>query len=273
MRFSFRYYPLYLMLSVCLASSCTSYKKVPYLQPVDKDSEIDYASIYRSGILRFQPDDVIAITVNAVEEQDIASDFNLALQPVAHTDNAGEEGIIQQGHGRQTYQVDKNGEIDFPVLGKIKVLDLTKDELEASLKRSLSSILKDPPIVTIRMLNFKVSVTGEVSRPGQYSVSKDRINVIEALALAGDMTLYGERDKVRIMREMPDGELKIVYLDISREDVVTSPYFYLKQNDVIYVQPNKARARSADIGSQTSILISVGSMLLTLANLVILITK
>jgi len=272
MRFSFRYYPLYLLLCVCLAFSCTSYKKVPYLQSVDKDSEIDYASIYRSGILRFQPDDVIAITVNAVEEQDIASDFNLALQPAAHTDNTG-EGVIQQGHGRQTYQVDKNGEIDFPVLGKIKVLDLTKDELEASLKRSLGSILKDPPIVTIRMLNFKVSVTGEVSRPGQYSVSKDRINVIEALALAGDMTLYGERDKVRIMREMPDGELKMVYLDISREDVMASPYFYLKQNDVIYVQPNKARARSADIGSQTSILISLGSMLLSLVSLVVLITK
>jgi len=273
MRFRFRYYPFYLLLAVCLASSCTSYKKVPYLQSTDEGSpEAGQLSLYQGGIIRFQPDDVIGITVNTVEEQALAADFNLPFQPAAHTDNAGDD-IIPQGYGRQTYQVDKNGEIDFPVLGKIKVRNLTKDELEAFLKRSLSSILKEAPIVTVRMLNFRISVTGEVGRPGQYSVSKDRIHVIEALALAGDMTIYGERDKVKLMREMPNGELKIVYLDISRDDVVSSPYFYLQQNDVIYVQPNKARARSADIGSQTSIIISLGSMLLTLANLIIVISK
>lgn len=253
--------------------SCSSYKKVPYLQTGEQSSrEVNYTSLYKENIARFQPDDVIGITINTVEEKALASDFNLPFQPAATTDNIGDD-IIAQGYGRQTYLIDKKGQNDFPVLGKITVQGYTQDELEEYLKKSIRNILKEEPIITIRLLNFKISVLGEVNRPGSYNVNKDHINVIQALALAGDMTIYGQRENVKILREMSSGEVQIAYVDVSQADVVSSPYFYLKQNDVVYIQPNKTRAKSSDIGSQTGTLISLGSMVLTLVNLIVLFAK
>lgn len=265
---------LLLILYLLFIFSCTSYKKIPYLQTERQNSGevVKYTSLYTENIARFQPDDILGITVNTVEEKASASDFNLPLQPAAEVDVVG-EGIVTQGYGRQTYLVNKNGEIDFPVLGTIKVQGYTKDELEKYLKKSLAKILKEEPIITIRLLNFKISVLGEVGHPGQFNVTKDNINILEALTMAGDMTIYGKRDNVQVMRKKSDGEISIAYLDVSRADVISSPYFYLKQDDVVYVQPNKTKAKSSAIGSQTSILISLGSMLLTLANLIVLFVK
>lgn len=272
MNYNLRFLILVFFLPIII-SSCSSYKKVPYLQTGEEGvGEVDLTSFYREKVARFQPDDIIGITVNTVGEQSVAYDFNLPLQPTATPENSS-EGNIDQGQGRQTYLVNKQGEIDFPVLGKIKVSGYTKEELEDYLKKSLRKFLKEDPIITIRLLNFKISVLGEVNRPGQFSVNKDRINVLEALALAGDMTIHGKRENVRIMRERPNGEIKIMQLDIASVDVVSSPNFYLQQNDIIYVEPNKAKAKSSDISSQTSILISIGSMLLTLVNLIVLITQ
>lgn len=224
------------------------------------------------GGVRFEKDDVLGITVNVIGEPSVAGDFNLPFQPSATNENSNESSVVQ-GYGRQTYQVNSLGEIDFPVLGSLRVQGLSIDELEAYLKDKLKSYLKHDPIITIRLMNYRISVLGEVSRPGSYSISKSQVNVLEALALAGDMSIYGRRDNIRLMRQLPLGELQIVYLDITDPAIAESPYFYLKQNDILYVEPNKARAKSSDIGSQTSILISVGSMLLTLVNLIVLIAK
>ena len=161
------------------------------------------------SIVRYQVDDVLNITVNAVEEPIIAADFNLPLQPLANTENSGEDNV-PQGTGRQSYRVNRQGEIDFPVLGLIKVEGLTEAELEALLKESLRRYLKTVPIISIRMQDFRISVLGEVGRPGQYNVTKNNINIFEALSLAGDMSIYGQRDKVKLMRVLSTGETNIL---------------------------------------------------------------
>ena len=223
------------------------------------------------SVLRYQKDDVLGITVNASGESSVAvSDFNLPLQPIATTENSTEFSVAQ-GLGRHTYLVNAQGDIDFPVLGAIKVEGLTQGELEFTLKQALKKYLKTDPIITVRLMNYRVSVLGEVARPGQYGVVKNHINIFEALALAGDMSIYGRRDNVRLMRTLPDGETQIIKLNLNNPELINSPYFYLQQDDMLYIEPNKVRAKSSDIGSQTSILLSIGSMLLTVVNLVVLI--
>ncbi|MDR0866630.1 MAG: polysaccharide biosynthesis/export family protein [Candidatus Symbiothrix sp.] len=266
--------PNSLIFSLCLLlgiTSCTSYKKVPYLQTEDKRDVINLRTLSKENTVRFQPDDALGIVVNVVGEQSVAYDYNLPLQPTATTDNS--EDIVNQGMGRQTYMIDKEGRIDFPVLGLVKVAGYTQEELEKYLKESLRDYLKVDPIVTVRLLNFKISVIGEVNRPGQYNINKDRINILEALALAGDMTIYGKRDEIEVIREMPNGELKIVTLDISKAQTASSPYFYLHQNDQIYVVPNSIKARSAFIGGETSLIVSVFGLLFTVTSVIISVAK
>jgi polysaccharide export outer membrane protein len=247
-------------------ASCTSYKKVPYLQ-TGNQADVDLRTFYKENTVRFQPDDILSIMVNVMGEPSVAYDFNLPLQPAATPENS--DGFVNQGIGRQTYMVNKEGEIDFPILGAIKVSGYTQAELEQYLKKTLRTWLKEDPVITVRLTNFKISVIGEVNRPGQYGVGRDRINILEALALAGEMSIAGKRDDVQVIREMPNGDLKRVVLDISKAEIVSSPYFYLQQNDIVYVVPNKTRARSADIGAQTSIIFSVIGVLFSIANIII----
>lgn len=253
-------------------SSCSSYKKVPYLQAKDsKGEEVDFFSLYKENIVRFQPDDVLNITVNVVGEQSVAADYNLPLQPAATSDNSSD--YVSQGVGRQSYMITKDGYIDFPVLGLIKVTGYTQAELENYLKKSLLQYLKVDPVVTVRLANFRVTVVGEVRAPGQYTISRDHVNILEVLALAGDMTIYGKRDEVKLFREMPNGDVRMINLDLSKADLISSPYFYLQQNDLVYIVPNTAQARTSDISSSTNIVFSVVSTLISLTSLIILISN
>jgi polysaccharide export outer membrane protein len=257
------------LLMVIVYSSCSS-QKIVYLDMGTRGGEINLYTPIKGNIVRFQPDDVLSIVVNVVGESSVASDYNLPLQPAANPDNSWES--VNTGVGMQTYMVDKNGQVDFPVLGLIKVSGYTREELEKYLKSALRSYLKVDPVVTVRLTNFRISIIGEVNRPGSYNVTKEHLNILEALSLAGDMTIYGKRDDVRLIREMPNGELKIVSLDINKLQAASSPYFYLHQNDQLYVVPNSTKAKSADIGSQTSLLLSLGSIVLTITSIIISVT-
>jgi len=251
-----------------LTVSCTSYKKVPYLQGADnKADEVALLSYYKENIVRFKPDDVLGIAVNVIGEQSVAFDYNLPLQPAATMDNSTED-YVNEGVGRQTYMIDKEGFIDFPVLGRLQIAGYTQGELEKYLKQALRKYIKVDPIVTVRLLNFNIKVLGEVASPGEYPIGKDRINVLEALSLAGDMTVYGIREDVKVVRELPSGELQVFSLDVSDINIISSPNFYLQQNDMVYVTPNKAKARSADIGAQTTLIVSGVSVLIALAGFV-----
>jgi polysaccharide export outer membrane protein len=260
---------------LCIATvSCTSYKKVPYFQTRGVErGETERSSYYKESTIRFQPDDVLSITVNvpASTAQSIAYDYNLPVQPAA---TEGTDESVNQGLGRQTYMIDKEGKIDFPVLGPIRVVGYTAAELQRYIKSLIyPKPLKEEPVVTVRLMNFRLTITGEVNRPGQIVVSKDHINLLEALALAGDMTIYGRRDNILLKREMPSGSIKMVYLDISKADIISSPYYYLRQNDIIYVMPNKARAQVTDVNPQVGTILSVGSFLISIVSFVLLITN
>jgi polysaccharide export outer membrane protein len=254
-------------------SACTAYKKVPYLQveenSTDKNGKFVVPTLHRESVVRFMVDDVLFITVNVTGEQSIAAEFNLPLQPMA----GGNETYISTGLGRQSYMVDKEGRIDFPILGKIKVAGYTQSELEDELKNTLRSYLTEDPVVTVRLTSFRITVLGDVNRPGIYTVDKDHINIMEVMALAGDMSIYGKRDEVQIHRVLPDGNWQRVVLDISKADVISSPYFYLQQNDLVYVVPNRSRTTGADVSSGTGLWFSLASSLFGLANMIIYIAN
>ncbi|MDR2410176.1 MAG: polysaccharide biosynthesis/export family protein [Bacteroidales bacterium] len=237
--------------------------------------EVSIATYYKENTIRIQPDDILSITVNIIgsssDAQKIAYDYNLPLQPVITADNSSE---INTGMGKQSYLVDKEGKIDFPVLGMIRVSGYTTAELQKYLKKlMLSRHLKIDPVVTVRLMNFKLTITGEVNRPGEIVVLKDHISLLEALAMAGDMTIYGKRDEILLLREMPDGSIKRIILDISKTDIISSPYYYLHQNDVVYVTPNKARSYVADTNPQIGTILGIGSFLISLVSFVMLIKR
>lgn len=256
-------------------TSCISSKKIPYLQTGEKRDGSTIANIpsHRlENMVRFQPDDILGITVNVPGEQAVASDYNLPLVPAATTENST-ESRVDQGMGRQGYLVSKEGTIDFPVFGKIKVAGLTQSELEDYLKELLLGKLEVSPVVTVRLLNFRIIITGEVGSPGPITVDRDNINILQALAMAGDMTIYGRRDNITLLRQKQDGEYMRVTLDISKEDIISSPYYFLQQNDVIYVTPVKARAQSADISPMFSLILSSTTFAMSLITFIIWLRK
>lgn len=137
----------------------------------------------------------------------------------------------------------------------------------------LKPYIKETPIVTVRMVNYKISVLGEVARPGTFTINNEKVNLLEALAMAGDMTVWGLRDNVKLIREGADGKQQIITLDLNSAETILSPYYWLQQNDIVYVTPNKAKARNSDIGNSTSLWFSATSILVSLASLLVTIFK
>ena len=219
---------------------------------------------------RIMPKDLLSITINTTDPQ-AAAPFNLTVQTPMNAANTNINTTTQPT--LQQYLVNNAGDIDFPVLGRLKVGGLTKNEAEALIRERLQPYLKEQPIVTVRMANYKISVLGEVNRPGTFTVSNEKVNVLEALAMAGDMTVYGLRDNVKLVREDAEGKREIIELDLTKSDLILSPYFYLKQNDIIYVTPNKTKARNSDVGTTTTVMISAISILVSIASLMVNVLK
>lgn len=245
---------LLLLLGLIAMASCTSYKKVPYLQ---NSEEIDTAIVSGFYDVRIQPKDMLSITISS-ENPEAAIPFNLT---VPTTISSSSKSLSSQPV-LQAYLVDNDGCIDFPTLGRIKVDGLTKRELEIMLKERIKSHFTNDPIVTVRMTNYKISVLGEVTSPGMHTISNEKVNIFEALALSGDLTVYGKRDGVKLIRENTDGTKKIVPLNLNDADIIHSPYYYLQQNDILYVEPNKAKARNSDVSNMTSMWFSATSLLM-----------
>lgn len=168
------------------------------------------------------------------------------------------------------YLVDNDGYIDYPVLGKLYVAGLTTRECEALIRRELKQYLNEVPNVTVRTSNYKISVLGEVKNPGTYTISDERITIFQALALAGDMTLFSVRDDVLLLREDSAGKRQVIHLDLTQADVALSPHYYLTQNDIVYVKPTKARVRSNTLSNNSSVWISLLSLASTIASLIII---
>ena len=248
---------------IAFLASCSAPKEVLYLQDI---ASIKEENIDKNYEVIIHKDDLLAILVNS-KDPELALPFNM---PVV-TYQIGAQTTAQQR--LLGYLVDQNGDIDFPILGKIHVEGLTRMQVTELIKQKLMSedLIKDP-IVTVQFLNFKVSVMGEVTRPGTFDISGDRITLLEALSMAGDLTIYGRRDRVAVIREK-DGKRRILYHDLRSSDIFQSPCYYLQQNDIVYVEPNKAKTGQSRINSNNSVgvwlsavsvLASINSLLVTM---------
>lgn len=250
-----------------LCASCSAPKNVAYIKNSDEVDLSQSAYLYDARIM---PKDVLTITVNTVNP-DAAAPFNLSV-PTAfnnQTRSTYSQPILQ------TYLVDNNGTIEFPVLGNLKVGGLTKAECEKLIHDKIMPYLnaKENPVVTVRMANYKISVLGEVNRPGMFTVSNEKINIFEALAQAGDLTIYGVRDNVKLIRENAKGRKEIHTVILNDANLINSPYYYLQQNDIIYVEPNKVKARNSTVGQTTTLWFSATSILISMASLLYNILK
>ena len=257
------------LITIFLLASCQSYKKVPYLQDVEvMEQTAQQENLYDAKIM---PKDLLTIVVSCTSPE-LAVPFNLTVASPASVATTGNSQLTVQPV-LQPYLVDNGGKINFPVLGELKVGGLTKREAEQLIIDKLKPYIKETPIVTVRMVNYKISVLGEVTRPGTFTISNEKVNLLEALAMAGDMTVWGVRDNVKLIREGADGKQEIVTLDLNKAEPILSPYYWLQQNDIVYVTPNKAKARNSDIGNSTSLWFSATSILVSLASLLVTIFK
>mgnify|MGYP002627277152 CR=1 FL=1 len=252
-----------LAFTALLLASCSGIKHVAYLQ----DSElIDLTSSNELYDARIMPKDILTITVNTVNPE-ASAPFNLIVSTALNTANGGQN--IGSNRALQTYLVDNDGQIEFPVLGTLKVGGLTKSECEQMIHGKLMPYLNvnENPVVTVRMSNYKISVLGEVNRPGMFIVNNEKINIFEALAQAGDLTIYGVRNRVKLIRENSNGAKEVFTLNLNDTQIITSPCYYLQQNDVVYVEPNKVKARNSKVGQTTNVWLSLTGILVSLASL------
>lgn len=250
-----------------LLTSCTSYQKIPYLQDFETINATEEVTAMYDAHIR--PKDLLTITVNTTDPE-AAAPFNLTVQSAANSNLT--QWVTQQA-ALQQYLVDNQGNIDFPVLGELHLGGLSMNEAESMIREKLQPFLKETPIVTVRMVNYKISVLGEVAKPGTFIINNEKVNVLEALAMAGDMTIWGLRDNVKLVREEENGKRNIVVLDLNRADIVKSPYYHLQQNDILYVSPNKTKAKNSDTGQSTSLWVSATSILVSIASLLVTIFK
>lgn len=251
-------------IGIILLSGCTMRKNIPYFKGLESSND-ETAVVQNEAVIH--NDDVLSIIVSALDPITVAP-FNL---PVVTYQSPGSEQLYSN-QSLQPYLVDVNGEITFPVIGKIKVGGLKKSEAAELIKKKLEPYLKDP-IVIIQFRNYKITVLGEVNRPGSYTISNERISILEALGMAGDLSIYGRRDNVLLIRETEGGKKEYVRINLNDTNILSSPYFYLQQNDVLYVQPNNTRvtaASSTNIGlylSTISTLATTATVIISIINL------
>lgn len=261
---------VFILGTILLFASCSSktYRKINYLQDIQKDTAIVLTK--NTGII-VQPQDMISIVVSS-RNPELSAMYNLVN--ISYQAGGETEGSYNRLLG---YVVNNEGDIDFPILGKLHVAGLNRWEVAQMVKNKLKETgqLKDPN-VAVEFMNFRISVLGEVSRPGTYSISGDKINLLEALSMAGDLTIYGRRDRVKVVREQ-NGLRNIYVVDLRSSDLFTSPAFYLKQNDEIYVEPNSVRAGQSTINENNfrsvGFWASISTTLFTIANIIITISN
>jgi len=244
---------------ILLFFSCASKKDLIYYQNIDSLETKQNENSYE---VKIQPDDLLMIIVSA-DDPEAAIPFNLKTYSISSNNKLdvtrGQETV-------QTYLVDSRGNIEFPIIGSIKIGGLTRTEALQLLQNKIGNYIKKP-IINLRITNFKVSLQGEVNLPGTYNVASERITLIEALSMAKDLTIYGKRDNILVIRET-NGVKTYNRVDITKADFINSPLYYLAQNDIVYVEPNRTKVNSSAVGPNTSVIISAVSILVSLAVLI-----
>ncbi len=236
---------------------CSGSKKVAYFQNIDSISLTPSRGLYDARIM---PKDMLLITVSTIDPE-AAKPFNLAASDISGNSSGN----------MQNYLVDNDGNINFPLVGNIHVIGLTKNECQNTIKDKILPYMAktENPIVTVRMSSYRVTVDGEVNRPGVIPITTEKMSVIEALAQAGDLTIYGKRDNVLLIREDETGQKSAHRLNLNDANLFNSPYYYLQQNDILYVEPNGVRARNSSIGPSTTLWFSFVGIVTSVASLLV----
>lgn len=256
-----------LTLSTLLVSGCTSYQKSLYLQNEQVLNESLEGQLYD---FRIMPKDELTIVVSTTDPEASAPFY----RKIGQSKEGGSSSTMGMNDANLlSYLVDNQGNIDFPVLGMVKVMGLTNRECEALIREKLQPYLKEVPNVTVRTSNYKFSVLGEVGKPGTYTTDAEKVTIFEALAQAGDMTLFSVRDDVQLLREDSTGIRRVYHLDLTQADVALSPYFYLQQNDVLYVKPTKAKVNSNTFNGNASMWLTLLSVVTSITTFVLALTK
>ena len=247
-------------------SSCTSKKKLDYLQNIES---VALEASMKNAKSTIQPNDQLVIMVTA-KDMDVVKPFNQnfssgqILQYSLPSNNAPDQS--QTSVSGPTYVVDSQGNIEFPVIGKINTENKTTEELRDILKKEISKYVLNPQ-VSVRNTNYKITVLGEVNRPGTYNIPDAQTTLLEVLGLAGDLSIYGNREDILVLRNI-DGTMTKERIDLTKADFINSPYFYLKQNDVIIVSPNETKQKTSRLDPNTGIYISVASIVVTILALI-----
>ncbi|WP_128547765.1 polysaccharide biosynthesis/export family protein [Larkinella soli] len=231
-----------LMLVIYLATACGSTRKLTYFQ--SETAEGDSLTVAKPFIPIVQSGDVLSVQISSLNNKASAY-FNPYSFITAQTQASSETAHLAQAPG---YLVARDGSIQLPLVGKIVVAGLTTDQVGELITESLKDFLKEPT-VSVRNLNFRISVMGEVVRPSLFTIPNEQITLPEALSLAGDVTIYGRRENILISREA-NGKRVFARIDLTRRDIFRSPYYYLRPNDIVYVEPSKARVATVDRSSQ-----------------------
>lgn len=245
-----------------LVYSCSTPKDVAYFQGLDSLTKEQLERMNQKYVLRIVPDDMLSIHVTSSDPQVVAP-FN----PPAYMPPSA-PGTMSIGTERalHTYLVDNEGDILFPVLGKIRVAGLTKGEIAELIQDKLRETVADP-MVEVRLLNYKVTLLGELLEPGTYEIQNDRMSILDALGLAGDLTINADRTNVLLVRDN-DGQKEYGRLDLTDPAIFASPYYYLQQNDVIYVEPNAAKKKNSRYSQKEQFNITVISSILSVVSTV-----
>ena len=255
------------ILGALLLASCATNKRAAYIQQVQTDIPTAIEQDYQ---IRIKPLDRLTVTINS-KDPELAAPFNAA--PSYNSLNGISSYSSSSNGNLQILTVDKEGKIQLPIIGEIDCDGLTRNELAKKIENTIreNGMVHDP-IVIIQFADVKFSVLGEVARPVQFSITKDRISLFDALAMAGDLTIYGQRENVALIRE-ENGMRTVHYFDLKNPDILTSPYFYLQQDDVVYVTPNKYKAQAGEINQNRSFYISLVSVAVSVATLLVTITR
>ena len=263
----------YLFAVLCgLMCGCRAPKDVTYFQGIDDLTPEQLAEMGQSYTIKIANDDLLSINVTAWDPAAVTP-FNPPVYAFP-TVVQGEQQI-QASQNLYTYLVDGEGCINFPVVGKVHVAGLTRQELAKDLEEKISKYVENP-LVNVQLLNFKITLMGDVSRPGSYTVKNDRVSILDAIGMAGDLQLSANRKNILVIRDN-DGAKETHRMDITDPAIFASPYFYLKQNDIVYVEPIKIKQRSRTSSDRsftmslvTSLISSISiitSMVITIVNL------
>jgi polysaccharide export outer membrane protein len=244
--------------------SCSAVERTVYLQDIEDNKEVNVALEQQIRIKAF---DRLIVVVSS-KDSELAAPFNVMTSYNSLSNSTIGQTTVSSSQGLQVRTVDKDGNLYMPIIGNIACAGKSRSEVAEIITRRITErgYIADAA-VNSQFADMRLFVLGEVARPGQFDITRDQITILEVLAMAGDMTIYGDRSNVKIIRENADGEKIIAELDLKDANIISSPFYQLQQNDIVYVTPNKVKAKNSGIGSETSLWFTSTSILISLASL------